>query len=325
MIFSDAAEFRRKFRAGLNKLLQAPTVTPSRLVLVAANAIVLRDTSLLDQALAAARPLLAAPASGEPNEDLDVLRHIVRAADPFNLIHRRTTAAGWLLEFNELRALRPRREAAAAVTTIHHSFDATKFNFTRIPVESYWSGKWQHQNVAFYFNKYPIAPYHTSIVPAPGAGHPQYLTAQAHQLAWDLRAQLAETQPGLVIAYNALGAYASVNHLHFQMIPEGAHLPLLHAPAGHYPVPFTSHGTAGEAWDHIHGLQAHDQPFNLIYAADRAIVIPRQFQGTYDQPAWNTGFAWYELAGALIITDEHAFQTLTDPQIKAALAKVKLD
>jgi hypothetical protein len=242
--FSSADAFRQVFHSGLDRLLAQPRPTPAQLVLVMANAIMLRDQALLERVHQLASPHLnPGPAAAEPGEDVQILRYALGAPDPFALIHHRTTPAGRLLQFNELRARRPKREAGAAATTIHRPFEPDKFNFTRIPDESYWQGESQGRGLSLYYNKYPFEPYHTSIVLEPTAGHEQFLR-----------------------------------------------------------------------------LQNANQPFNLAYAPGRSVVIERKFQGSYDQPAWNTGFAWYEFSGALILIDQLAYASLTDAQIEAALA-----
>jgi hypothetical protein len=320
--FSSADAFRQVFHSGLDRLLAQPRPTPAQLVLVMANAIMLRDQALLERVHQLASPHLnPGPAAAEPGEDVQILRYALGAPDPFALIHHRTTPAGRLLQFNELRARRPKREAGAAATTIHRPFEPDKFNFTRIPDESYWQGESQGRGLSLYYNKYPFEPYHTSIVLEPTAGHEQFLRAADHQFAWNFLNGLAASQPKLILAYNSLGAYASINHLHFQMVSQGARLPLLTAADPRTaPVPVTIHTTAAATWQHLDRLQNANQPFNLAYAPGRSVVIERKFQGSYDQPAWNTGFAWYEFSGALILIDQLAYASLTDAQIEAALA-----
>jgi hypothetical protein len=327
-LFSSAKHFQTVFNDGLKRLVELPDVNPGQLVLVLGNAVVLRDHDLVEAVRHRAKPLLEAPGASVQGsgEDVQVLRLVLGSTDPFELIHHRTTPKGYFIQYNQLRAFRPRREAGAAATTIKRPYDSTKFNFSRIPGESYWRGSIGGREVAFYYNKYPVGPYHTSVVPEPDAGHAQFLSVQLHRLGWGCREIMAASHPDTVLAYNSLGAYASVNHLHFQTIADASTLSLIKAhDLAAYPVPTAVYTDPGSAWDHINRLQSADRPFNLIYAPGRVIVIERRFQGGYPEPAWTTGFAWYELSGGIITIDKAAFDQVTDDQIEAAFKAATAD
>jgi hypothetical protein len=257
-------------------------------------------------------------------EDAAVLQAILAATDPLSLIHYRTTRTGWHLQLNELRSYRPKRAAEAAATTIRRPFDAAKFNFNRVPDEAFWTGTWQGHNLACFYNKYPFEPYHVVLVPEPEAGQEQFLRPADHDTAWEVSQSLSHVEPGVVVAYNALGAFASVNHLHFQMIFGGHDLPILSADLANYPILVHEHRQPEAAWREIHQLQTANQPFHVLYAPGRILVLPRRFQGSYEQPEWTTGFAWYELSGNIILVNAPAFESLTDAQIEHALKPLEV-
>jgi len=319
-----AVGYQSVFRSRLVALLLAPNVPPTQLVLVAVNAIALGDQLLLDQvhAIAHNRGLLNASAN-EASEDEHELNFIFSVGNPMALIRSRTTPHGWQVRFNEIRSLRPKRAARDIATTIHQPFNPHAFNYAEAITESFWSGTWRSYQLDFLFNKYPIEPYHAVIVPNVARHHEQYLTADYHQLAWNLEATLSHYQPELILAYNALGASASVNHLHYQLITSSQHLPLLHRKVARpYPIVVETFDTPETAWRAIAALQNANQPFNVIYAPSKAYIVPRRFQGSFQQPSWTTGFAWYELAGGILTVDEAAFKSLTDHQIEAVFADI---
>ncbi len=320
IILSSTTSFHSVFIKGLISILELPDPTPEQLVAVTTSAIALGNHTLLDRARKLITPRLQSTAINTSSEDFQVLRHIFAASDPFALVHHRTTPAGFGLQYNELRSFRPRRESTTATPTVHRPFEPAKFNFTHISGERYWQGSFGNKLLACYYNKYPFAPYHTSLVPDPDSDHEQFLTQPYHELAWNFLQALAGEQPKAVLGYNSLGSYASINHLHFQLVADGHKLPLLHSKnLTTYPIPVTEHQNIQTAWRQIAHLQATQQPFNLIYSAGRMIVIERQFQGTYPQPNWTTGFAWYELCGGIITVSEDAFDRITDDDITTAL------
>lgn len=98
-------------------------------------------------------------------------------------------------------------------------------------------------------NVSPIFRHHSLYIPRVRECHPQYLTpfATAAAAAFSARAR------SLVVGYNSLAAWASVNHLHFQIFPTGGvsgiprTLPIFAAPAHPLLVvlPRGVHGAAG--------------------------------------------------------------------------------
>ena len=319
-LFSSTTTFQTIFANGLTRILEQSAPTPEQLLVATTHAIISRDQQLLDRARRLIEPRLRTLKPTDTNEDYQVLHRIFQTPDPFALIHRRTTPAGFQLQYNELRSYRPRREAQAAFTNIHQPYDAAKFNFTHIPEVAYWQGEFDGTQVACFYNKYPFEPQHSSIVPDPNGKHEQFLTPKYHHMAWKLLQKHSKSEPNALLAYNSLGSYASINHLHFQMISDGSKLPLINTTdLSSYPIAIIEHHDPQTAWLDIARLQTTDQPFNLIYAPGRLLLIERRPQGTYPQPSWTTGFAWYELCGGIITVDEASFSHISDKDIENAL------
>ena len=57
---------------------------------------------------------------------------------------------------------------------------------------------------------------------------PQYLVWEVHEYTWRLVQHLGKSLPGVRVGYNALGAFASVNHLHLQLFVRQQPLPIEH-------------------------------------------------------------------------------------------------
>ena len=314
-----SSAFHRVFRARLAAIARTDAVTVAELVLVLANAITVHDEELVSLIRTRARQLgLMNPYS---HGDQHILNYILDVDDPFSLIHHRTTSAGWKITFNELRALRPPRDSRAAIHVNHRRFDPAAFNFNNVPGERFWSGQFQHRHINLFFNKFPIEAYHSTIVPSPEDEQPQYLEPHDHALIWDLHAVLSHHQPHLIIGYNGHGAGESINHLHFQLMPEATGLKLLQpGAADEYPIPVSVFRDSDRAWRHIHRLQTDNKAFNLIYAPGRMYVVERTYSGSHQTPSWTTGFAWWELAGGILTVSEAAYKTLTDNQIAAVFS-----
>ena len=83
--------------------------------------------------------------------------------------------------------------------------------------EIFWSGTLEGKRVDLYYNKYPFTQGHGLLVPEREQENPQLLTESYHHYLCQTASAMATTLPGSGFGYNSYGAYASVNHLHFQM------------------------------------------------------------------------------------------------------------
>ena len=89
-----------------------------------------------------------------------------------------------------------------------------------------WSGEKLGIHFDLYYNKYPFVELHCLLVPERENCLPQFHLQEMHTFIWQLVKQLAAGLPGLRIGYNALGAFASVNHLHYQLFVREQALPV---------------------------------------------------------------------------------------------------
>ena len=235
----------------------------------------------------------------------------------------------WEVQFNHLRSFRPQRMTAHTAESLSLPYRADGFNFNKtfLQKEIFWQGKLAGRDVSLFYNKFPFVDYHGLFVPEQQRNLPQFLTRTMHEYVWHTCQLLQQNLPGIGFAYNSLGAFASVNHLHFQLYLREQPLPVLNMCWQHnggdqvYPTPCYRFDSAAESWPLIMHLHETETPYNLIYADQAIYCLPRATQGSYEMPAWSSGFAWYEMAGGIITFNRDHYQQLSENQIKDALSE----
>lgn len=337
--FGSRTRLRATFEAGLRRMLETESL--GAFILVLANASFDADMlgRLRSDLRKAFRRWCAAADSGSAGyrqsatDDLAVFEKL-RAIDLDHLEPTRWRRTGpWELQFNRLRALRPSRMSGARVDTLRRPFDPQGFHFDKpfLRAEILWEGGLHGVPVRLLYNKFPFAEMHGLLVPDPAAGKPQYLTAADHELIWAICAELAPALPGIGFGYNAYGAYASVNHLHFQLFErsEGDY-PIESPDWRHnggewaYPADVVRLADRTEAWNAIDTRQRGNRGFNLVYRPGRLYLVERRLQGHYRHSDWTGGFAWSELAGAVTLSDEARFERLAASDVEAELGRLRV-
>lgn len=235
----------------------------------------------------------------------------------------------WQLQFNPIRAFRPSRMSGTRVETLYKSFDPAGFHFNKpfLRKEILWEGELAGEPLRLLYNKFPFAPLHGLLVPHPSADHPQYLTESLHGAIWRVAQRIGAGVPDVGFAYNAYGAFSSVNHLHFQMFVAecGGLYPIESAHWRHnggphpYPLVVDVFDDERSSWEALQALHACDCAYNLLYRPGRLYVVERAMQGSHVQSEWTGGFAWSEVAGAVTVFNEDDFARLTADDIDAEL------
>lgn len=265
---------------------------------------------------------------GDPEDDLLVfLKLLAMGFDSVEATSWRQ-AGPWRIQFNPIRALRPPRASGGRVDGLRRPFDPAGFHFNKpfLARERLWEGELAGKPARLLYNKFPFAPLHGLVVPEPLAERPQWLTPEMHGWAWEAAMAMAAGLPDFGLAYNSLGAQASVNHLHFQSFLGAGDLPVLSPRFAHngggeaYPLPCRVTHDREEAWFLLDELHQGDTPYNLIYTPGRLHVLPRRAQGTHAVPSWGAGLAWSELAGSMTVFSREDFEALAEADIAAALA-----
>lgn len=335
-LFAGADRLRGEFVAGLERQLAEPGL--GTFILVLANASFDHDIwPLLKGHLGERFSSLAGEVSeglrsgrrlNYPDDDLMVFLKLM-AMGFDNISGTEWRRAGpWEIQFNPLRALRPARASGQKVDGCQPpAFNPNGFQFNKpfLKPEILWQGELRRHPVRLLYNKFPFAPLHGLLVPDPDRQLPQLLTQDWHLYVWHLAEALAETLPGVGLAYNSYGGQASVNHLHFQAFVRDTPLPIAdpcwrhNGGDGEYPLPCEVFASALEAWFHIAELHRRNRPYNLIYADGRLYCLARRPQGSHPLAAWSGGHAWYETAGGVTTFSRDDFVALESQAIAAEL------
>jgi len=335
-LFTSRPALQTAFVAGLERQLAEPGL--GTFILVLANAGFDRDIwPVLKDRLAERFDQLACEVSeglrsgrklNHPDDDLMVfLKLMAMGFDKISGTEWRD-AGPWEVQFNPLRALRPARASGQKVDgCAPPAFNPNGFQFNKpfLKPEILWQGELRRHPARLLYNKFPFAGLHGLLVPDPERQLPQRLSQDWHLYAWHLAEALAETLPGVGIAYNSYGGQASVNHLHFQTFVRDRPLPVQNAVWRHnggaddFPLPCNVFTSALEAWFFIEALHADNRPYNLIYGAGKIHCLPRRPQGSHATAAWSAGHAWYEIAGGVTTFNRDDFAGLGAEAIAAEL------
>ncbi len=339
-LFASTAAFRQGFERGLEALLDAASL--NLFILVTANAgfaapmFTALRTRLREQFRQHSERLREALRRGERLDEADddllvFLKMVCMGFDALSLTEGRV-AGEWEVQFNHLRAFRPLRNSQQPMTRIQAPFDADGFHFNKtfMQQEVLWEGESCGQRFALYYNKYPFVDLHCLLVPERESCLPQYHRRDMHLFIWRLIDQWRGNLPGIRIGYNALGAFASVNHLHYQLFLRDEPLPVenrrwLHnGGTQEYPVDCRRFACAGTAWDYIERLHAANEAYNLLYTPAGLYCMPRRKQGDFHLAAWSKGLSWYEMSGGMITFNHQDYTTLTAARISEALRSARL-
>ncbi len=238
----------------------------------------------------------------------------------------------WELQFNQLRSFRPSRIADTKVDGIYAPFSIDRFHFNKpfLMKEIFWEGSLAGRRTSLFYNKFPFMPMHSLVVPERGACRPQFLRHDDLIYLWRLSEQLGDTMPHVGFGYNSYGANASINNLHFHMFVREKPLPLLRDEWLHnggemaYPVGCAQFTELDEAWGFISGLHRQKVSYNLVVVPGRVYCLPRNRQGSYSHATWNTGFAWYEMAGGIASVSREVYESLSAEQITRELELLEI-
>ena len=203
-------------------------------------------------------------------------------------------------------------------------FDPRGFHFNKpfLAREVLWEGELEGKPARLLYNKFPFAPLHGLLVPEPARERPQFLTPELHGWAWDVARNAGAAVPGFGLAFNSYGAYASVNHLHFQTFVRDQPLPAQGAMDIAYPLPRLCFSDPESAWFHLDDLHQRGQAYNLVYSRDGVLVIARARQGEIPSEPWTSGFAWSEVAGVFPVASREDYDALDHAGLHAALARL---
>jgi len=330
--FSSLEYFREQFNQGLHDLLLHQKL--GTFILVLANATQHKNlfhqlhAKLLEQFNALKEnyqnALLNGSQLNEVEEDLLVFLKIATIGFENIQLTQIRKQDHWQYQFNHIRSFRPRRMSSFQYASeISIPYDENGFNFNKpfMAKECFWEGQLRGKQIDLFYNKYPFADLHGLFVPERKACMPQLLTQELNEYMWQVTEELSNTLPGLGFGYNSYGAYASVNHLHFQMFIELAGLPITSGHWKHnggnesYPINVIKTYNVHEAWQTLNELHIKNQPYNALYIKNEMYIISRKVQGSVDVPEWSSGFTWAELCGGLLMFNQDDYLNLSNSEV----------
>jgi hypothetical protein len=339
--FSSTELFRKEFNMGLHLLAKEDGLGP--FILACANAtgheaLFLEMRSTLESQYKDLYEVYRnAFISGHdlPVVDEDLLVFLKLHAIGFDAIKptEYRTDGIWKIQFNHLRSFRPRRITKFVHEGISVPYDDDRFNFNRpyMSRECFWQGELLGRRIDLFYNKYPFADLHGLLVLDREECQLQLLDVTGHQYVFGLAEALEQNLNGVGFGYNSYGAYASVNHLHFQVFIDDDGLPVTDESWVHnggdrnYPTACHAFDSAESSWVFINELHKMNQAYNLLYVPGKIYVYPRKPQGSVDVPQWCSGFTWYELSGGMITFNYDDYQALNAQTIEAELRKLVPD
>ncbi|TNF33695.1 MAG: hypothetical protein EP315_08120 [Gammaproteobacteria bacterium] len=337
--FTSIDLFRREFYKGLHGLAEQGAL--GTFILASANALTHEDLlNDLSSTLAAQyedlyKTYREAFLTGHYLDvvDEDLLVFLKLHAIGFDAIRPTETReeGPWRVQFNHLRSFRPRRITQFVHAGMMQPYDEDDFNFNKpfMAKECFWRGELLGRRVDLFYNKYPFADLHGLLVLDRERCLPQLLGQLEHQYIFGLTEALEATMPGAGFGYNSYGAYASVNHMHFQMFVDTRGLPVMDSKWKHnggdemYPAECHAFFCADTSWKFIQQLHHQQQPYNILYHSGRIYVFPRKTQGTVAVPDWSSGFTWYELSGGIITFNHQDYTQLKAETIAEYLGQLR--
>lgn len=332
-IANDIAAFKTNFSQGLQQMLCADAEGLGAFILVLANS--MQDETLyarLSPAIRKTFAQLSTQTLHQENDDKTVFLALKQTGIEQLSHWQSRQKIPWKLIYNPLRALRPARSAQQKIKHIYQAFNPQGFNFNKafLRPEILWEGVHQQCHLRVLYNKFPFAPWHLLIVPEAEQQHPQFLTQKMHDYMMNLSIEYADIFTGFGIGFNSLGAYASINQLHFQAFIQAEKLPIeskhWHHNGGDtvYPIHCIPCDNAHTAWQLIASYHDNNQAYNILYRANICYIIPRQMQGSVALPDWAQGLAWLELCGVFTISEQQLSTHLSTEEIEYTLSRLQL-
>eukprot|EP00850_Spirogloea_muscicola_P023301 SM000345S12842 [mRNA] locus=s345:39626:42945:- [translate_table: standard] len=276
---------------------------------------------------------------------------------------------GFIAQLNEGRHSK-KRPTEFKVDRVLQDFDGNKFNFTKVGQEEVLfrfeeseDGRsgfqeeaplWDSPNVVV-INVSPIEYGHVLLVPRVLDRHPQSISADKLLLA--LHMALEADNPYFRLGYNSLGAFATINHLHFQAYYLTAPFPVERAPTHRVPQGKRKRGVkiselrqypvrglvfeVGSSLEELAAvvagaacrLESENVPFNILIAdrGARVFLFPqcfaeRQARNEVDSEilATQVNPAVWEISGHIVLKRAEDYEGATEASAWRLLSEVSL-
>ncbi|GLJ11278.1 hypothetical protein SUGI_0150220 [Cryptomeria japonica] len=277
--------------------------------------------------------------------------------------------SGFIAQLNEGRHLK-KRPTEFRVDKVLQPFDPKKFNFTKVGQEEVlFRFEESEEDKVQYFGKAPVldspnviainvSPIeygHVLLVPRVLDCLPQRIDPDSFLLAMHMAAEAGS--PSFRLGYNSLGAFATINHLHFQAYYMALPFPVEKAPTKRVPwkseksgvkifelCNYPVRGLVFEGGNKLEDLsdavansciclQENNIPYNILIAdcGKRVFMFPqcyaeRQALGEVEQEILDTQVnpAVWEISGHMVLKRKEDFERASDDYAWRLLAEVSL-
>ncbi len=332
-IFDSVSDFHTVFMHGLDEMLQSENLDAATFNLVFGNAILHHKERDMIARLEQAKIKLGYKIDQEKTDDNSIiffqLKDMKLDWQNWTMIEDRKINS-WNIQLNKFRILKPKGFGTKKVTDLFQKFDENDFNFNKVKQPTIWEGAYFDRQVSLYYNEFPYKDLQAILVLDPKLNKEQFLTKVDNLYMWSICERLKNLY-NISIGYNSLGAFASVNHLHFHLMIGIEELTVVQSKWSHnggsdeYPARVYIFEDVDKSWNLIETLHSKNIAYNILYTPGKIYVFPRKFQDTYVTPSWSTGFGWYEFSGNFIIYEDEEVNALTDEIIRKSLKDASVE
>lgn len=236
----------------------------------------------------------------------------------------------YLLNYNQLRSFRPARMSKAETVRLDTPFDPEGFHFDKpfLEKEIFAEGDIDGNQLSLLYNKFPFIHYHALLVVDKTRHNNQYLTQAVLDYIANLQIRTQQHCPDFVIAYNSLGAGASVNHCHFHTYLETIPLPVFSYRFVHnggdqsYPATCQVFNSSIEAWQTIKTLHKNNTPYNLLLKDNKIYCMPRKAPLKEITDIDTSLFGWSQMAGLINVDNRNLLTNITAELMTSSLMSV---
>ena len=246
--------------------------------------------------------------------------------------YRKINVSGidFLLNYNQLRSFRPARMSKTETIQLDFAFNPDGFHFDKpfLEKETFAEGEIDGKQLSLLYNKFPFIHYHALLVLDKTKHTRQYLT-QAHlEYIANLQTCTQQHCPEFVIAYNSLGAGASVNHLHFHTYLDTVSLPIFSKRYEHnggiqpYPANCQVHNNSEAAWQMIETFHTNNTPYNLLFRDNKIYCLPRKKPQQKFIHLNVSLYAWSNMGGLMNADNKNQLTKITAEELISSLKSV---
>lgn len=336
-INKNSHEFIMNFQGGLEKLFSKDMMNPGHVITTVSNF----NLHKVEMPANSFRRVDYNRMTRKREEYGIVLGEVLKSMDNGRICidpPKRKRLQKFRLQYNIIRGFRPVGKARLLNVKLDEPIDPEGFNFTKpdFEEERFFSTEIDGIKFDFMYNRYPWGPYNFIMVPDKETLHNQYLDPEKDMKLLRAVSKVPKIFGNSVrFGFNALGAHASVNHLHWlgMFVGEEWEPPLIEESVseltdiceieGHLKhalwIP-NLEGNVDKFAEEIHELNEgyrirKDISYNLYYTPKGVAIFPRKTQGDngyfelVKDSRLTTGLAFLEMAREILCPNKEEFNS----------------